>query len=95
MLNYFYDNGVRLSEPDPNIYYRTFCSYIRLFQPELTFLKLTPEERYTKRLELAKPILDALLALATEHPPKITPKSVLGEKLLLGLAPQKCSILRK
>jgi hypothetical protein len=34
----------------------------RLFQLEEALAELTPEERYTKRLELEKPVLDALLA---------------------------------
>ena len=37
-----------------------YCS--RLFKLEQTFAELAPEERYEKRLEQAKPVLDALLS---------------------------------
>ena len=43
--------------------------------------ELTPEERYAKRLELEKPVLDALLAWANETLPKTVPKSALGKAL--------------
>ena len=42
---------------------------------------LTPEERYTKRLELEKPVLDALLAWANEASARTAPKSALGKAL--------------
>ena len=44
-------------------------------------MDLTPEERYTKRLELEKPVLDALLAWANETSAKTAPKSALGKAL--------------
>ena len=44
-------------------------------------MELTPEERYTKRLELEKPVLDALLAWANETSAKTAPKSALGKAL--------------
>ena len=44
-------------------------------------MDLTPEERYTKRLELEKPVLDALLAWANEASAKTAPKSALGKAL--------------
>ncbi|MPN12705.1 IS66 family transposase ISCde1 [bioreactor metagenome] len=56
-----------------------YCS--RLFQMETSFAELTPEERYEKRLELEKPVLDALLAWANETSGKTAPKSVLGRAL--------------
>ena len=56
-----------------------YCS--RLFQLEETLAELIPEERYTKRLELEKPVLDALLAWANETAPKTAPKSALGKAL--------------
>lgn len=40
--------------------------------------ELTPEERYEKRLEQAKPVLDALLSWANEMQAKTAPKSALG-----------------
>ena len=43
-------------------------------------MDLTPEERYTK-LELKKPVLDALLAWANEASTKTAPKSTLGKAL--------------
>ena len=39
-----------------------YCS--RLFKLEEAFAELTPEERYEKRLEQEKPVLDALLSWA-------------------------------
>ena len=40
---------------------------------------MSPEERYAKRLELEKPVLDALFAWVNETTPKTAPKSVLGK----------------
>jgi len=56
-----------------------FCS--RLFRMEEAFAKLTPEERYTKRLEQEKPVLDALLAWANEMQGKTAPKSAMGRAI--------------
>ena len=56
-----------------------YCS--RLFQLEKSFAGLTPEERYAKRLEQEKPVLDALLAWANEARGKTAPKSALGRAL--------------
>ena len=56
-----------------------YCS--RLFQMEKSFAELTPEERYEKRLEQEKPVLDALLAWANEASGKAAPKSALGRAL--------------
>ena len=47
---------------------------------------MTPEERYCKRLEQEKPVLDALLVWANELMPKTAPKSVLGKALHYLLA---------
>ena len=49
------------------------CYCTRLFQLEQTLADLTPEERYNKRLELEKPVLDALLAWANEASTKTAP----------------------
>lgn len=57
------------------------CYCTRLFQLEQSLMGLTPEERYTKRLELEKPVLDALLAWANETSAKRAPKSALGKAL--------------
>ena len=57
------------------------CYCTRLFQLEQPLMDLTPEERYTKRLELEKPVLDALLAWANEASAKTAPKSALGKAL--------------
>ena len=43
-----------------------------------TLAELTPEERYKKRLEQEKPVLDALLSWANEMQAKTVPKSTLG-----------------
>ena len=45
---------------------------------EQTFAELTPEERYKKRLEQEKPVLDALLSWANEMQAKTVPKSTLS-----------------
>lgn len=57
------------------------CYCTRLFQLEQSLVGLTPEERYNKRLELEKPVLDALLAWANEASAKTAPKSALGKAL--------------
>ena len=57
------------------------CYYSRLFKLEQTFAELTPEERYEKRLEQAKPVLDALLSWANEMQAKTAPKSALGRAI--------------
>ena len=51
------------------------CYCTKLFQLEETLSELTAEERYNKRLELEKPILDALLAWAEDASAKTAPKS--------------------
>ena len=61
-----------------------FCS--RLFKQEASFAEMTPEERYCKRLEQEKPVLDALLVWANELMPKTAPKSALGKALHYLLA---------
>ena len=43
--------------------------------------ELTPEERYEKRLEQEKPVLDALLSWANEMQVKTAPKSALGRAI--------------
>ena len=57
------------------------CYCTRLFQLEESFADLTPEERYTKRLEQAKPVLDALLVWANDVIRSVAPKSALGKAL--------------
>ncbi|XWX59923.1 IS66 family transposase [Desulfitobacterium sp. AusDCA] len=54
-----------------------YCS--KLFSIEERLKCLSPEERYTKRLELEKPVLDAFLAWAQTR--KAAPKSALGKAL--------------
>lgn len=51
----------------------------KLFSIEDELIDLSPEERYIKRLELEKPVLDALLAWAQTT--KTAPKSALGKAL--------------
>ena len=57
------------------------CYFAKLFQLEQSFAESKPEERYTKRLEQAKPVLDALLAWANDLIPRTAPKSALGKAL--------------
>ena len=56
-----------------------YCS--RLFKLEQAFAELAPEERYEKRLEQEKPVLDALLSWANETQAKTAPKSALGRAI--------------
>ena len=56
-----------------------YCS--RLFKLEEAFAELTPEERYEKRLEQEKPVLDALLSWANEMQAKTAPKSAMGRAI--------------
>ena len=56
-----------------------YCS--RLFKLEQAFAELAPEERYEKRLEQAKPVLDALLSWANEMQARTAPKSALGKAI--------------
>ena len=56
-----------------------YCS--RLFKLEQAFAELAPEERYEKRLEQEKPVLDALLSWANEMQAKTAPKSALGRAI--------------
>ena len=56
-----------------------YCS--QLFKLEQAFAELTPEERYEKRLEQEKPVLDALLSWANEMQAKTAPKSALGKAI--------------
>ena len=56
-----------------------YCS--RLFKLEEAFAELTPEERYEKRLEQEKPVLDALLSWADEMRAKTAPKSAMGRAI--------------
>ena len=57
------------------------CYCTNLFRLEEAFEDLTPEERTNKRLELAKPVLDALSAWANSLIAKTPPKSALGKAL--------------
>ena len=57
------------------------CYCTRLFQLEELFAELTPEERYEKRLEQEKPVLDALLSWANEMQARTAPKSALGKAI--------------
>ena len=57
------------------------CYFAKLFQLEQSFAELKPKERYTKRLEQAKPVLDALLVWANDLIPRTAPKSALGKAL--------------
>lgn len=56
-----------------------YCS--RLFKLEEAFAELTPEERYEKRLEQEKPVLDELLSWANEMQAKTAPKSAMGRAI--------------
>ena len=55
--------------------------FAKLAQLEESFAELTNEERYTKRLEQEKPVLEALLAWANALKSKTAPKSALGKAI--------------
>ena len=57
------------------------CDCSRLFKLEQALAELTPGERYEKRLEQEKPVLDALLSWANEMQAKTAPKSALGKAI--------------
>lgn len=56
-----------------------YCS--QLFKLEQALAELTPEERYEKRLEQEKPVLDTLLSWANDMQAKTAPKSALGKAI--------------
>lgn len=56
-----------------------YCS--ELFRIDKTLAEMTSEERYKKRLDLEKPVLDALLAWANEVRGRVAPKSALGKAI--------------
>ena len=58
-----------------------FVMHTPLYRLEQSPMELTQEERYTKRLELEKPVLDALLAWADGASGKTALKSALGKAL--------------
>lgn len=57
------------------------CYFAKLFHMEREFEELPAEERYAKRLEQEKPILEALLAWANDLKDKTASKSALGKTL--------------
>ena len=57
------------------------CDCSQLFKLEQALAELTPEERYKKRLEQEKPVLDALLSWANETQAKTAPKSALWKAI--------------
>ena len=56
-----------------------YCT--ELFRLEQKFAEMTAEDRYKKRQEEEKPVLDAIFAWAYELQPKTAPKSALGRAL--------------
>lgn len=57
------------------------CYIAKLFQMEQDFAALTVEERYAKRLEQEKPVLEALLVWANARKSQTALKSALGRAL--------------
>ncbi|KAB3526305.1 IS66 family transposase [Alkaliphilus serpentinus] len=58
---------------------RDYCN--QLFYLERGYLELSPEERYIKRLEHSKPVLEAFLVWLNTNKPKVLPKSGLGKAI--------------
>jgi hypothetical protein len=56
-----------------------FCN--QLFKIERDLKDLTPEERYEKRLELSKPVLEAFLSWLNVKEKEVLPKSSLGKAI--------------
>lgn len=56
-----------------------FCN--QLFAIERDLKDVSPEERYTVRLERSRPVLDAFSAWLREQTPKVLPKSALGQAI--------------
>jgi hypothetical protein len=56
-----------------------FCNQV--FAIERDLHDLTPEERYKKRLELSRPLLDNFSAWLKTQLPKVLPKSALGQAI--------------
>ena len=56
-----------------------YCS--QLFKLEQALAELTPGERYEKRLEQEKTVLDVLLSWANEMQARTAPKSALGKAI--------------
>lgn len=56
-----------------------FCN--RLFAIERDIKDLTPNERYSVRLERSRPILDAFLVWLRTHRSRVLPKSTLGQAI--------------
>ena len=59
----------------------TLCYFAKLFHIEQEFAELPAEERYTKRLEQERPVLEELLAWANDLKNKTASKSALGKVL--------------
>lgn len=56
-----------------------FCN--RIFAIERDLHDLTPEERYKKRIEQSRPVLDAFSAWLETHRHRVLPKSALGQAI--------------
>jgi transposase len=56
-----------------------FCNQI--FAIERDLHDLAPEERFKKRLELTRPVLDAFSAWLKVQFPRVLPKSALGQTI--------------
>jgi transposase len=83
----YWENALKLiaknarsgSEPERGVYYIN-----SLFKLERVFERLSPEERYQKRLEQSKPIMDTFFAWAENL--AVTPKTKLGEAVGYSLS---------
>lgn len=56
-----------------------FCN--QLFEIERDLKECTPEERYIRRLERSRPVLDAFLSWLRIQRPKVLPKSAFGQAI--------------
>lgn len=60
-----------------------FCN--QLYKIERDLKELTPEERFEKRLELSKPVMDAFLTWLKIQESKVLPKSAIGQAITYSL----------
>jgi transposase len=84
-----FDEALKVLPPSQDKTYTTaqqglqFCN--QLFAIERELKDVTPEERYTARMERSQPILDAYLAWLRQQRSRTLPKSLLGQAIAYSL----------
>ena len=88
----YYDEALKVIKQEERATSNAIVGYKycnMLFSIEETFSEVSAEERYKKRLELSKPILDAFLAWALKMQPITAPKSAFGKAINYTLEQSK------